>query len=283
MPNKIGLKDYGEEFDYSSNLQLQKKQKTPKQYYKWLEKIIFGKTYLLSGRQQQWFEAGFLNDPSVVGFEETEDCHKDKTICILAPGPSLKQIDPEQFKNTLSIAVNSAFFYYNAQYWIIAEDEYAEWLFQNNAASLNAIAPDILARQNVIMTPRAAARYWHFCSTNSRGHIFNKIYLSCLEEIGAAPFPCEGTTIVNALGMALWMGCVETFVFGMDLCKSGGVYVDGVPYSEEGAKRSYKLQRNVLRQLEYPGMTIYNVTPYSNEFGLPFTPTDKEKAMEKLK
>lgn len=294
------MREYVLPFDYNKSTQLAMKiagttgehdeeMNTPEKYKALLSCRDFGPEMYITKLQK----TGWRNHGGIGGVDKwgavLENAYKGRTAFLVCPGPSIKDTlpDPKLVAGKLVMAANSAWFYARTKYWIMAEALYVKWLWLEAHSKLNA-CEDLLLNQDIIMTPRATAWWWrkeaaYRGGNKARGKSYGRIYVTRLEEVGSVPFPVDGTTTYNALGTAWYMGCTDVVVFGLDLCKVETPYVSGVPYSQKGAELSYDPQIECLKFAKWPGLTIHNVNPYSNAFGLPFHPMDVETAWKLLK
>jgi hypothetical protein len=165
----------------------------------------------------------------------------------------------------ITIALNSAGFYYTATYWLIAEGIFLGFVIKNKKNH------ELLSRQNMLLSSQALSTYWRWY--RERSLLFKKLYLLRLMEKNIAPCPCDGITAYHAAAFAWWAGCDKLIYVGLDLCKDKGAYVQGVPYTKRGHERGYKRQIRALSQIEYPGLKVYNASPYSCD-RLPFEKID---------
>ena len=92
-------------------------------------------------------------------------------------------------------------------------------------------------------------------------------------EHDLVPIPWNGVTAFCAIAFAWWAGCDKAVFVGLDLSTDKGHYVGTVPYTERGASRGYENQIKSLSQARYPGLTVYNTSPYSQD-RLPFKKLD---------
>jgi hypothetical protein len=270
------MKEHHIEFDYSNNPQLdmirkRKFQKheiylenagTPEKYFNTLLKEVDGRKYLLTSVQKLRILNHLAKDKKVVFSENSEDIHKGETVCILAPGPSLSKVDSKILQGQYCMVVNSAGFKYWGPkfYWVIAEARFQKFL--NSKGRLSQIRNKFFEpARTMILTARALSWYYHGNESliDEKKGMYKKIFLTDLEEKQVIPFPAEATTVINALGMAWWMGFKSAIIYGLDLSKEKGPYVKGSLYTEYGANATYKYQPFALKQIWFPDMDIYRV------------------------
>ena len=145
----------------------------------------------------------------------------------------------------------------------MCETGYALWILKEHKNTRSKI--EIPSKKNFILSGRAAVLI--------RGeHI--KVGPSVVirwEENKLVPILTPAVCTTNALVTAWQMGCKRAFLLGMDLSRpEDKPYVSGVPFTKAGATNSFRDQVKALRQFHCPDMEIYNGSPYSKEFSLPF-------------
>jgi len=273
------LKQYKVPFEYnevdfldlrSNHRVLYKKDDSYREWYEDHHAVFLnGKKYYAVNEQR--FKANY--NKTKYDFFKTEDRHKGQTLYLLAPGPSLSGIDKSKLEGKTTMALNSAGYWTTPTYWAMIESRYIRRLYSKNRCKREKED-----KITFLVAPRSAVTLW------DQHVVLKKMYIMCLEECGMVPFPVEGPTIWNTLAAAWFMGFSNVVLLGLDL---GGKsqklvqYMKGVPFDGvETGKKPYSHQHQSLKYAIYPGMTIYNVNPYSNEFGLPFTPLSEKDAYD---
>lgn len=232
---------------------------------------LFGRTYLLTPAQAKWF-----TKPLEPDMGELKGKHAGETAYILAPGPSLNSTAAENFKNRLTLAINSAGFYVPSTYWVQAEAVYTKWFIRQHIWSLKKEEFQVLNQRDFCLNARSYHELLRFDTLFGRYR-----YVLRLEEIGLIPTRVEGTTLFHALGLAYWLGCPRAVFFGLDLGKQAGAYASGLPHSPKGARRPFTRQIGAIKKTQLPDIEIFNCNPYSNDMGLPFKPISVEEAFER--
>ena len=194
---------------------------------------------------------------NVFDFTNIKNKHNGETAYILAPGPTLSNVDPQHFDNKLVIAINSAGFWHKPTYWAITEASYAAYLEKTyRACSADKIT--------LVATIRAA----YYIDKNKETRLFDKMYITRFRGIDYLPIGkrCNGETILSAIGLAEWMGCKRCYIFGLDLgMVNGACYVDGIP-PKTGSK-SYSDQIIALKKYNpIPGLEVINVNKEVHKF-----------------
>lgn len=283
------MKQYAIPFDYSNVLQIKKKRAAGKtfcdtqpKYYNWLlhEVDPDGTKYLMVGQQLKAYKESLPSNGTVVRYEAVEDKYAGMTAFIVCPGPSMAMVSREALEGKLTFGVNGAGWKFAPRYWVAGEWEWTLWLYRLDHNKIREIGPQ-LDKQDWFVTPRAAINLWRRKKDYPKLPLYRSVIVSRLEEERAVPFPVDGTTTFNAIAAAWWMGCTKCVIFGLDLSKSCGAYVNGAPHSPEGAANPYNAQTYAMRQCKYPGMTIYNASPVSQK-DLQFEPITAEAALALL-
>jgi len=222
-----------------------------------------GNKYFLNKRCRRLMAAMGNFRPPYHDCETIVDAYKGQDAFIFCPGPSLSEVDTSVFEDRLTLATNSAGFKIDPYLWVMCETGYALWLLREHKNSRSKLS--IPPKKNLLLSARAAVLI--------RGdHI--KVGPSIVirwEENKLVPILTPAVCTTNALVTAWQMGCKRAFLIGMDLSRPGDKpYVDGVPFTKEGASNSFQDQVKALRQFSIPDMEIYNGSPYSKELNLPF-------------
>jgi hypothetical protein len=195
--------------------------------------------------------------------EELVDRHKGEPAYIFCPGPTMNWTNPKRFVNKVTIAVNSAGYAFDPTYWLFAEASYSrravKWVRTWNRQMKKTLSLLVTARSSAFL-----------CQEESlRGEKFNEVYVLRWDEENILPPYCPGASIMNALITAWQMGCNPCYVIGLDLCKKGGAYIDGVPVTKEGKKSPFDRQLACLQKFSIPEFDVINGSPNSAEV-LPF-------------
>ena len=222
-----------------------------------------GNKYFLNKRCRRLMRAMGNFKPPYFDCEKLVDSHKGGDAFIFCPGPSLSEVDMSAFEDKLTLATNSAGFKIDPYFWVMCETGYALWILKEHKNTRSKI--EIPSKKNFILSGRAAVLI--------RGeHI--KVGPSVVirwEENKLVPILTPAVCTTNALVTAWQMGCKRAFLLGMDLSRpEDKPYVSGVPFTKAGATNSFRDQVKALRQFHCPDMEIYNGSPYSKEFSLPF-------------
>lgn len=227
-----------------------------------------GGPYLLNNKNRDRFRRGGPLGPPYYPASLLEDRYAGRPAFIFAPGPSMAEADLDVFRGKLTIALNSAGFRFVEPaplpfLWAMFESNYVYWLLDQDEAP---IPPNRV----YIMSARCALP-WRAAGKTSR---LRAAFVPQWEESKAVPPRVPAVCTFASIVGAWAMGCSCAYLVGMDLSKPGKPYVDGVPYSKVGAANPFDDQVRCLRQLRIPGFPIYNASPHSKKFDLPFEPVD---------
>jgi len=171
---------------------------------------------------------------------------------IVAPGPSLKEVDLSALEGKLTFALNSAGFLFSPKYWVIAESSYAMWMLDRQ----HPVKREVIATARVAVILRAE-------EVKSKHEHWTKVHVVRWEEEKIVPPRTPAVSLSNALVSAWEMGCKRVYLLGVDLSKPGRPYVEGVPHTEEGAENPFDDQVRAMRQFQLPGFEIVNCSPHS--------------------
>ena len=174
---------------------------------------------------------------------------------VFFPGPSLKdfgEISRKLCCRWPTIAVNSARFRVPAKWWFMAENGYAFWAAVQNLAEVPG------RPLNVICTARSAVALRAF------GAKIDSCRYVLWEENKLVPIRSPAPSAFGAF-ITLWqMGVNKIYAIGLDLSKPDDKpYVEGVPFTDVGAKNPFDDQILALKQFQLPGLRVFNGSPYS--------------------
>lgn len=173
---------------------------------------------------------------------------------VLCPGPSIGSFDVQSVENLPAVfAVNSAGFVAKSATWCVIEATYSKWLSETRRRLR------LVRHRKFVMSARAAIWSPRL-----------DVYLSRFEERRNIPTRCSAPGLFAAVAAAWSVGCTRVYLIGVDLSKKNGAYVDGVPYSAEGAESPFDDQLRAVPQMAFPGVEIINGSPVSRD-SLPFT------------
>jgi hypothetical protein len=215
--------------------------------------------YFLNQRCRKLYDKGGPFEGRYRSGEELVDRFPSGDAYIFCPGPSMIDVNPARWSGCLTMAVNSAGFAFTPVYWVMAESAYARWLLKQTEVK-------IPLGGRLISTARVAVCVRDY---EGRGQIFSKIYVVRWEEEKIVPPRVPAVSVFNALVTAWEMGCKRAYLIGLDLSKEGGPYLEGVPYTKEGAANPFDDQVKALSQFALPGMDVFNGSPVSRDV-LPF-------------
>lgn len=191
--------------------------------------------------------------------EKLVDRHWGLPAFIFAPGPSLEEVDFAAFDGDLvTMALNSAGFRVAPRYWVMAESSYAKWLLGERYPPHRCI----IATARVAVMLRAE-------EVKKRRTKWDPVYVVRWEEEKIVPPRTPAVSLSNALVSAWEMGCPVVYLLGVDLSKPKRPYVEGVPYTKEGAANAFDDQILAIRQFQLPDFRIVNGSPHSKDV-LPF-------------
>ena len=261
-----------------------------KNHWRWRRKVTLkcsgiykGNFYMHPCRKKEVFEEQKENLSRLKANEKYEDRFKNEDCFICAPGPSFRDAPIKLLREKLTIGVNSLGFAFKPKYWLLAEWEYVENFFRFSKVYLKC-----LENQEFFFTTRAYLLWLELTEKYDSGisRINNGIWID-IKERNILP-PAIGTpSILLALAQAWWMGCKRTFILGMDLCRPNNqTYIKNIPYTEKGLHTSFDKQIYIYRQTFFPGMEIYNASPYSKQHKLAFksiSNTELEKILRNEK
>ena len=210
---------------------------------------------------------------------ELVDRHKGRVCFIFCPGPSMVK-PPRGFCGThqdrVTMAVNSAAFAVDAEYWVMAESCYALWLTRPTNKQK-------IPSRKVLSTARVAVVLRDRELQNPKTVMHESVHVLRWEEEFIVPPRVPAVSVFNALVTAWQMGCREVRLIGLDLSRPAGkAYTKGVPHTQEGASNPFDDQIRALRQifpLGLPGMKVINGSPYSRHL-LPFCPMDYKEIFD---
>jgi hypothetical protein len=185
--------------------------------------------------------------------EELVDRHYGMSACIFCPGPTMQKFKVPD--SGISIAVNSAGFAIDFDYWCMAESGYAKWLLDQRHP----------IRKPILATARVATVLRHEDRMHRGKDKFDPVYVLRWEEEAIVPYRTPAVSITNALVTAWQMGCSSAFLIGLDLSKSGGAYKRGLPHTEIGARNPFDDQIKALKQFSLPGFHVFNCSPLSKD------------------
>ena len=184
-------------YDYTGDeaLQLPAWKGDQKKYKEFMTRYADGVKYIVTPMKYKVFTKENIQKTPFISFEKTENMFRDRTVYILAPGPSLGYVDKNFWDGKLTIAINSAGFYTNSKYWLIAEGIYLQFVMRDH------LDRKFLGRKNMLLTSMPLGVYWRRGGLKMRG-LFNKIYYLRLMEHDLVPIPCNGVTAFCAIAFA---------------------------------------------------------------------------------
>ena len=201
---------------------------------------------------------------------ELVDRYAGQDAFIFCPGPSLADVPVEAFKSKMTMAVNSAGFAMDPTFWVMAESGYARWLIKDQVAN-------IPKDRTIISTGRVAVCLRDFDEKRKKP-LFPWVWVVRWEEEKVVPPRVPAVSVFNALVSAWEMGCKRAFLLGLDLSKASGPYLDGVPFTKEGAANPFDDQVLALSQFKMPRMEVLNCSPVSKDI-LPFQYISHEEVL----
>jgi hypothetical protein len=194
-------------------------------------------------------------DGHYVDGEELVNKHRGETAYILCPGPTMDRMNLQLLRDKLTISVNSAGFRFPAKYWVMAETGYAHWFVKQKDFPKNRV---------MVSTARVAIVF-RALEIKARKEFFEKVYVIRWEEEFVSPPRTPAVSTTDALITAWEMGCPRAVVIGLDLSKTGGPYVKGVPHTRDGAANPFDEQIRALSQFQLPDFEVVNGSPLSHE------------------
>lgn len=215
--------------------------------------------------------------------EKYKNLHLGERCFVLATGPSLRIEDVEKLKNETTIAVNSFYKMYDRtafrpDYYIVLDPDAQKQVLKNSPYDLNEVAKDTLFFNSIKKIRNKNIKYLHICYQN---HWFN-IYNSKFEYGKNLKFSSDllyglydKYTITNsAIELAIYMGCKEIYLLGVDCNYSGpNIYSfkqekDSLKPSEFQAACTQKAMMTGYKFIEIEsqkrGVKIYNATRGGN-------------------
>jgi hypothetical protein len=221
-----------------------------------------GRSYLLNNKNREFFDKGGPFLPPFRLINERYGANAGEDAFVFCPGPSAGAADLEAFRGRLVLAVNSAGFLFKSyvpSYWAVFESNYMLQVLR---------AEKIMKGQSFLFSPRVAIR-WRGFDYMPRAPKAT-YWVARFEEERLMPHRTPAVATMGAIAAAYWLGAKRCWVIGMDVCRpKGKPYVDGVPFSKDGATNPIEEQMPALIQVKYPGMQLLNCSPHSRDWLTP--------------
>lgn len=257
------MKDYKIPYTYFRDQEtrnLERKNPTivkPEDYYNY---VIWdtpdGRRLLLTPINRSLYKA-ISNDERFIYIDSLEDAYENQDGFVFCPGPTMSLCNVSAFNGRLTIAVNSAGFKFNPTLWCMFETGYVRWIINQQSHRIENDRTFVTSARVAVHLPKLRKR-------------IKRCYITQFEEFHNMPFRTAAVSTIGAITTCWYLGCSRVFLIGMDLHRlPQQPYVLGVPYTRKGASSSFEDQVRSIKQIKFPGMEIFNCSPYSRN-KLPF-------------
>ena len=211
--------------------------------------------------------------------EGLKDIHKGKRCFIIATGPSLKVEDVNRLDGEITIAVNSFYKIYEKTsfrptYYAVLDPDGQDALINNYTGDLSSLAKNNVFMNSIKKVNRGGVSYLPVNYQNHWFNIFNPKFdyeknLKFTNNLLWGIY--DKYTITNcAIDIAIYMGCTEIYLLGVDCNYSGPVQYFAKPnagefsHNEMQALLTQKAMMTGYRFMEQEtkkrGIKIYNAT-----------------------